>query len=90
MLFNLTYGCYSLFIEIPRDADSCPNSEFERIPFPSLPFYTSTEGIWDLSENVLPQDAKQSITLSFDAMKDYTENTEINTETGKISITPKD
>ncbi len=50
MLFNLTYGCFSLFIEIPRDFDCCPNSEFERIPFPEIPFYTSTEGIWNLSE----------------------------------------
>lgn len=27
MLFNLTYGCFSLFVEIPRDYDTCTNYE---------------------------------------------------------------
>ena len=44
MLFNLTYGCLSLFVEIPRNNDKFPNSSFEKVPFPEIPFYTSTEG----------------------------------------------
>lgn len=65
MLFNLTYGCFSLFIEIPRIFDDCKNSGFESMPFPPLPFHTSTEGIWDLSEKESTRGAKNSITLNF-------------------------
>lgn len=70
MLFNLTYGCYSLFIEIPRDDDNSTNLEFIRIPFPLIPFFTTTEGTWDLSEKEAPKGMTNSITLSFDAMNE--------------------
>lgn len=73
MLFNLTYSCYSLLIEVPRDADNCPNFQFENLPFPPIPFYTTTSGIWNLSENETPKNLKHSITLNFDNIKDITE-----------------
>lgn len=84
MLFNLTYGCYSLLIEIPRDADICTNLEFESIPFPPIPFHTTTEGTWDLSENEVPKNVKHSITLNFDTMKDCTDNVELSN--GKVNF----
>lgn len=74
MLFNLTYGCYSLLIEVPRDSDNCTNSEFEYVPFPPIPFYTNEEGTWDMSEKEIPKSEKHSITLSFGAIKEYTDN----------------
>ena len=86
MLFNLTYGCFSLFVEIPRISDNCENIEFERMPFPPIPFHTAAEGIWDLSEKEGSKDAKNSITLSFDAMNECTENVKISYENGKRKI----
>lgn len=85
MLFNLTYGCYSLFVEIPRDADNSTNLEFENMPFPPIPFYTSSEGIWDMSEKEVSKDAKHSITLSFDTMNDCTDNLIMSKENSKKS-----
>lgn len=80
MLFNLTYGCFSLFVEIPRKSDECPNSEFIRVPFPEIPFYTSTEGTWDLSKQEGDKNLKHSITLSFDNITECTEDVEISQE----------
>ena len=77
MLFNLTYGCFSLFVEIPRDFDHSTNSEFEKMPFPPIPFYTSESGIWDLSGNETPQRMKHSITLNFSSMNDCAEDDEL-------------
>ena len=74
MLFNLTYGCYSLFVEIPRDADNSTNFEFEKMPFPPIPFYTSSEGTWDMSEKEVSKDVKHSITLNFGTMNDCSDN----------------
>lgn len=86
MLFNLTYGCFSLFVEIPRNSDNCPNSEFINIPFPEIPFYTSTEGTWDLSKKDGDKNFKHSITLSFENMNECTEDVEIRQEKGKKRI----
>ncbi|MBE6034093.1 MAG: HNH endonuclease [Clostridiales bacterium] len=80
MLFNLTYGCFSLFVEIPRGYDNCTNSEFEKMPFPPIPFFTSADGIWDLSENKLDKEVRHSIELSFNSMNDCTENIQTNNE----------
>ena len=76
MFFNLTYGCYSLFVEIPRDSDNCTNFEFEKMPFPPIPFYTSSEGTWDMSEKEASNNVKQSITLNFETMTDCPDNIE--------------
>lgn len=89
MLFNLTYGCLSLFVEIPRKYDNCTNPEFRSVPFPPIPFYSSPENIWDLSESESPKDMKQSITLNFAAIKDCTENIEISNSNGKINVINK-
>lgn len=86
MLFNLTYGCFSLFIEIPKDPNNCTTLEFESMPFPPIPFHTSTEGVWDLSEKEGVKGIKHSITLTFEAMNDCTENVEISNEKGKPKI----
>lgn len=74
VLFNLTYGCFSLFVEIPRIGGEDNESEFNFMPFPSIPFYTSTEGFWDLSEIETHKGDKHSITLNFDSIMDYDEN----------------
>ncbi len=86
MLFNLTYGCLSLFAEIPRDNDKSPNSYFEEVPFPEIPFYTSTEGIWDLSEKESNKDFRHSIELCFDYMTECTDDIQIIQENGKSKI----
>jgi len=70
MLFNLTYGCFSLFLQIPRDNDNFKNEEFEKMPFPPVPFWTSTEGIWNLSEKETKKNARQSIVLNFKEMNE--------------------
>lgn len=38
MVFNLTYGCFSLLIEVPRDNDTSSDLAFEKIPFPPFLF----------------------------------------------------
>lgn len=86
MLFNLTYGCFSLFVEIPRNRCNCPSFEFESMPFPEIPFYTSTEGTWDLSKKEGDKNFKHRITLSFSDMIECTEDVEIRQEKGKNSI----
>lgn len=77
MLFNLTYGCYSLFVEVPGEVNNSYGFEFEKMPFPPIPFYTSNEGIWDLSEKEISKDAKHSITLNFGSMEEVTDNSEM-------------
>lgn len=68
VVFNLTYGCFSLFIEIPRIGEEDNDSEFKFMPFPPIPFYTSTEGFWDFSEIETHKGDKHSITLKFDSI----------------------
>ena len=63
ILFNLTYACLSLFIEVPRDKKSESTTEFTKMPFPPIPFHTNLEGIWNLSDTA---PTTNSITLAFD------------------------
>lgn len=77
LLFNLTYGCFSLFIEVPRDYDCSTSFEFERMPFPPIPFYTYETGTWDLSGTEVPKRIKHSITLNFSSMIDCAEDAEL-------------
>jgi len=79
MLFNLTYGCFSLLIEVPRDYDCNTNFEFERMPFPTIPFYISEAGTWDLSGTEAPKGMKHSITLHISSLIDCTEDTKLKT-----------
>ena len=69
MLFNLTYGCFSLFVEIPRDRDCIKHDNIMSLPFPPIPFYTSTEGVWDFSDTISQDNCMHSITLSYDDIK---------------------
>lgn len=89
MLFNLTYGCFSLFVEIPRDSDNSSHLEFLNLPFPEIPFHTSKEGIWDLSQKDGSAELVHSITLSFDKVKECMDDVEIHTENGKSRIFSK-
>lgn len=91
MLFNLTYGCFSLLVEIPRNNYSIPDSKFLDSPFPPIPFYTLTEGLWDLSEKESPKDFRHSIKLCFDYMTECTDDVQIIQENGKskIELKPK-
>lgn len=82
MLFNLTYGCYSLFVEVPGEVNNSYGFEFEKMPFPPIPFYTSNEGIWDLSEKEISKDAKHSITLNFGSMEEVTDNSAMGKKKG--------
>lgn len=86
MLFNLTYGCFSLFVEIPRDSNNSDITNFINMPFPPIPFYTSTTGIWDMSDNKFPQGSKQSITLIASGIKECTDNVTITVENGKRKL----
>lgn len=73
MLFHLTYGCYSLLIEVPRDSDNCNHSDFASLPFPPIPFHAAEEGVWDMSDKEFPTGSKNSITLNFGSRKVITE-----------------
>lgn len=86
MLFHLTYGCFSLLIEVPRINDICTNDEFEDMPFPPIPFYTSDEGIWDLSEKVGSKSLTHSFTINFGSIRDCTDDVEIKNNHGKSEI----
>ena len=52
------------------------------MPFPPIPFYTSNEGIWDLSEKEISKDAKHSITLNFGSMEEVTDNSAMGKKKG--------
>lgn len=86
MLFNLTYGCFSLFIEIPRDSENSSHSEFLNLPFPEIPFYTSTEGVWDLSQNDGSTELVHSITLTFGKAEECTDAVEMHIENGRSKV----
>lgn len=73
LLSHLTYGCFSLLIEVPRNSDNGNDAAFENVMFPPLPFYTSSEGKWDLSDIQIQPGFKQSICLSFEKAVECTE-----------------
>lgn len=84
MLFNLTYGNFSMLIEVPRK--NGVNYNLMSIPFPPIPFYSSFEGVWDLSEPILAAGSKHSIALNFEDKVDITETTDIKINNGKIQV----
>lgn len=74
MLFNLTYGCFSLLVEVPwngEDLDAVDSGMFERIPFPPIPFHISQNGIWDMSGTEVPKGIKHSINLYVGEMQQF-------------------
>ena len=85
MLFNLTYGLFSLLIEIPRD-NSNTQYDFHDIPFPYIPFFTSSEGYWDLSDH-LPKDYyTHSVNLTYGEKYEITKSVTMGYEKGKRKI----
>lgn len=90
MIFNLTYGCFSLLIEVPRDNNTSSDLEFEQMPFPPIPFYTSMEDVWDMTYTEVPKGMRNSIKLSFGDMIDYTDDVEISEVNGKPKINFKE
>lgn len=79
MLFNLTYGIFSMLIEIPRDNEHV-TQDINSIPFPPIPFHTSSIGCWDLSSVKLEPDSKHSISLHYDNITEITEDVEMRIE----------
>lgn len=91
MIFNLTYGCFSLLIEVPRSNETSSDLEFKKLPFPPIPFYTSEEGCWNMTYTEVPKGTRNSIILNFSKQVDYTDRVEIADVNGKrkINITNK-
>lgn len=73
ILFQLTYGCYSFLIEVPRDSYDIPDVFFERMPLPEISFYTDDEGIWDFSSAETNNELENQIYLNFEKATDVTE-----------------
>lgn len=72
LLFQLTYGCYSFLIEVPRDFSENMNSTFETIPLPEIPFWTTHEGMWDFTSCEETKSLFNSIYLNFEKAIDIT------------------
>ncbi len=72
MLFLLTYGCFSYFMEVPTAHDNTYHN-IMNLPFPPIPFKTSCEGILDLTSSEKKQDEIQSIEYQFDQAIEVTE-----------------
>lgn len=92
MLFNLTYGCFSLLIEVLWDGESKENAgsnAFERLVFPPIPFYTAQSGVWDMSEPEVPKGMKHSVILSFGGMTEL-DKEEVKMQDGKPVLKRKD
>lgn len=71
MLFSLTYGCFAYFIEVPTSKDGAFH-HIMNIPFPILPFKTSSEGFFDLTSCDKKHDDIQSIEYQFDTALEVT------------------
>ena len=85
MVFSLTYGLFSLMVEIPRNNEK-NTVDISSIPFPPIPFHTSTKGCWDLSNETLEEDFKHGIELHLDNIKDISKKTTISMENGRRVI----
>lgn len=72
MLFSLTYGCFSYFLEIPTSKENESHCNMN-IPFPPIPFPTSSEGVLDLTSSNKKKDDIQMIEYQFDEMFDITD-----------------
>ena len=83
MLFNLTYGCFSLLVEIPTDDNQNTNSVFNDMPFPPIPFYSYETEIWDYSNIEFENGKSNGIVLSFDKQIDCTSEIKANSKSDK-------
>lgn len=86
MVFNLTYGCFSLLIEVPRDNDNSFDLKFKKMPFPPVPFSTSEEGCWNMDCTDVPKGMRNSIVLNYSKQIDCTERAEIVDVNGKQRV----
>jgi hypothetical protein len=86
MLFNLTYGIFSMIIEVPRD-NECVKQDINSVPFPPIPFHTSSIGCWNLSDSKLKENSKHSISFHYDKATDITTDVEMRIENNKRIIT---
>lgn len=66
LLFNLTYGCLSLLIEVPTKNAVDTSIADKNMPFTPLPFYTSSEWIEDFSESATMRNRTMSVNLNYD------------------------
>lgn len=76
MLFNLTYGCFSLLVEVPKNGDQKRGDGLgvKNIPFPEIPFITTEDGLWDMSALNTPKGMMHRIELSFEKRIDQPPN----------------
>ena len=81
MLFNLTYGCFSLTLEIPKDSKDNNTDIIANMPYPPIPFHVSSEGVWDLTGTDVPAGAGHSIVLRFEDVKDISDDSIIELTT---------
>jgi|GEM_PF-1647736 len=82
MLFNLTYGIFSMLIEVPRDNEHI-TQDINSVPFPPIHFYTSSIGCWDLSSVKLEPGSKHSISFHYDNSTEITDEVGMRIEGGK-------
>lgn len=67
MLFHLTYGNFSYFVEVPTVKHPVSVGITE-LPFPPIPFITTDEGLYDFSGTEKVNNATHSIVYSFDSV----------------------
>lgn len=73
MLFSLTYGCYSLLIEVPKNEEDNNDDVFSRIPFTPLKYFHDYENIWDMSSDELVKGFIHTIVLNFQKAEECTD-----------------
>ncbi len=71
MLFSLTYGCFSYFLEVPTAKDK-DFHHIMNVPFPPIPFQTSSKGILDLTSSDKRKGDIQKIEYKFEDVIDVT------------------
>ena len=84
MLFNLTYGFFSLLIEVPRDNDNSSHT-IDSIPFPPIIFHHGQELYIDLSETTQNPSILHSIVVSRENPRDITNQIDVSLKYDKKS-----
>jgi hypothetical protein len=83
MLFSMTYGCYSLFIEIPKNELENNEKSFLNMPFPPIRYYHDGESIWDMSSEKQERGFSHQMVLNFRKAEDCSEQYYVDDD-GKI------
>lgn len=76
MLFNLTYGCFSLMIEVPKNKTDS-DFGFCSIPFVPIIYHSSESGVWDMSDVSTPKGKSQSVEIFYQEMMSAEDNVEV-------------